>query len=109
MKSLVMKSIYAGLGVLGTGKHSVEHLARHLSKQADLSQKEGEKIAHQITVHSEKAISTIQKTINSEVAKVVKVLHEATRPAKKTKVVAKKSKRKAARKVKSAVEAGGAA
>ena len=33
MKSMVIKSIYAGLGVIGTGKHSVEHLARTLARR----------------------------------------------------------------------------
>jgi polyhydroxyalkanoate synthesis regulator phasin len=103
MKSLVMKSIYAGLGLLGTGKQSVEHLARELAKKAQLSEKEGEKIARELSHRSEKAIGTVQKTLNTEVSKVVKALHDATKTARKAKAHAStqvKLKRHAARRPK---------
>ena len=88
MKSIVMKSIYAGLGLLGTGKQSVQHIGRELAKRANLSEKEGEKIARELSHQSEKAIGTIQKTLNAEVTKVVKALHTATKTVKKGKAAA---------------------
>ncbi len=96
MKSMFMKSIYAGLGLIGTGKQSVEHLGRELAKRANLSEKEGEKVARQLRQHSEKAISSLQKSLNAEVNKVVKAVHAATasKVASKPKT---KSKRPAAR------------
>ncbi|HET6248104.1 MAG TPA: hypothetical protein VFE47_10445 [Tepidisphaeraceae bacterium] len=78
MKSVVMKSIYAGLGLLGTGKESVEEIGRKLAKQASLSEKDGEKIARQLRSKSEKAINSLQKTLESEVKKVVNALHPIT-------------------------------
>jgi polyhydroxyalkanoate synthesis regulator phasin len=100
MKSLVMKSIYTGLGMLGSGTHSVEHLARALAKKAQLSEAEGEKIARELSHRSEKAIGTVQKTLNSEVSKVVKALHDATRAVRKAKAAPHKAKRRTARRPK---------
>jgi polyhydroxyalkanoate synthesis regulator phasin len=99
MKSLVTKSIYAGLGLLGTGKRSVEMIGRELAKKANLSEKEGEKIARQLSHQSDRAIGTIQKTLNKEVTKVVKALHVATNTAKKRKTTspAKRKRRTSAR------------
>jgi LPS O-antigen subunit length determinant protein (WzzB/FepE family) len=79
MKSLVMKSIYAGLGLLGTGKDSVAQLGRKLAKQVNVSEKDGAKIARQLRARSEKAISALQKTFDAEVNRVVHALHVATR------------------------------
>jgi hypothetical protein len=79
MKSLVMKSIYAGLGLLGTGKESVAQLGRKLAKQVNVSEKDGAKIARQLRARSEKAISALQKTFDTEVNRVVHALHVATR------------------------------
>lgn len=101
MKSLVMKSIYAGLGLLGTGKQSVEHLGRELAKRANLSEKEGEKVARQLRHQSEKAIGTLQKSLNAEVTKVVKAIHSATATKASRKPKAK-AKRRPARRAKSA-------
>lgn len=101
MKSMFIKSIYAGLGLIGTGKQSVEHLGRELAKRADLSEKEGEKVARQLRQHSEKALATLQKSLNAEVNKVVKAIHTATG----TKAGSKpkpKAKRRPARRAKSA-------
>ena len=97
MKSMVMKSIYAGLGMLGTGKHSIEHLAKEISKRAQLSEKEGEKIAKDLRHRSERAIGTVQKTLNSEVGKVVKALKDATETAKRKTGTHAKAKRPARR------------
>jgi len=83
MKSLVMKSIYAGLGLLGEGKKSVQQLAHELARKANVSEKEGERIAKQLRHHSEKAIHTIQKTLNAEVNMAVKAIHAATKTTKK--------------------------
>jgi hypothetical protein len=79
MKSIVMKSIYAGLGLLGTGKDTVAQLGRKLAKQVNISEKDGAKIARQLRARSEKAINALQKTFDVEVNKVVHALHVATR------------------------------
>ena len=96
MKSLVMKSIYAGLGLLDSGKSTVEQLGRKLAKQADLSEKDGERIARDLRARSEKAIHAVHKTMETEVTKVVKAFHAATQElvgsgAKKT---AKRTRRR---------------
>jgi hypothetical protein len=79
MNSLVMKSIYAGLGLLGNGKETVEQLGRKLAKRADLSEKDGEKIARTLRKRSEKAILALEKTLEDEVSKVVNGFHAATK------------------------------
>jgi polyhydroxyalkanoate synthesis regulator phasin len=79
MKSIVMKSIYAGLGLLGTGKETVEELGRKLAKQADISEKDGEKIARHLQSQSKKAVDFVHKTMETEVNRVVDALHAATR------------------------------
>ena len=84
MKSLVMKSIYAGLGLLGTGKETVEELGRKLAKQADLSEKDGEKIARHLQAQSKKAVDFMHKTMEAEVNRVVGAYHTATRQMSST-------------------------
>ena len=81
MKSIVMKSIYAGLGLLGSGKESVEQLGRKLARQANISEKDGERIARDLRRRSEKAIGVLNKALESEVTKVVNALgaHTAKR------------------------------
>jgi len=79
MKSIVTKSIYAGLGLLGSGKETVEQLGRKLARQADLSEKDGERIARQLRARSEKAVHAVHKTLETEVTKVVKAFQAATR------------------------------
>ena len=104
MKSIVMKSIYAGLGLLGSGKETVEELGRNLAKQADLSEKDGEKIARHLQAQSKKAVDYVHKTIESEVNRVVDALqtakkqltptatHKSKPGPKKSRPTAKKSK-----------------
>jgi hypothetical protein len=88
MKNLVTKSIYAGLGLLGSGKESVEQLGRKLAKQADISEKEGEKIARQLQERSHRAAKIIQDTLEKEVNLVISAFnavgHQAA-PHKKPK------------------------
>jgi len=100
MKSVVMKSIYAGLGMLGSGKETVEQIGRKLAKKANLSEKDGERIARDLRVRSEKAITSLQKTLDKEVHKVVKALH-STSGKRKTSGKAKSRKAKARRPAKS--------
>jgi hypothetical protein len=87
MKSLVMKSIYAGLGLLGTGKETVEDLGRALAKRADLSEKDGEKIVRTLRANSAKAVQVMRETLDAEVSKVVNAFHaaakELTQPSEK--------------------------
>lgn len=78
MKSLVMKSVYAGLGLLGSGKETVEELGRKLARQANISEKDGERIARQLRSRSEKAIHALNKALEKEVTSVVDALHAAT-------------------------------
>ena len=78
MKSLLQKTVYAGLGLLGTGKQTIDQLGRELSKKANLSEKEGQKVARQLRSRSEKAIKSLRKTLDAEVNKVVHALHVAT-------------------------------
>jgi polyhydroxyalkanoate synthesis regulator phasin len=78
MKSLLQKTVYAGLGLLGTGKQTINQLGRELSKKANLSEKEGQKVARQLRSRSEKAIKSLRKTLDTEVDKVVHALHVAT-------------------------------
>jgi len=79
MKSIVTRSIYAGLGLLGSGKETVQQLGRKLARQANVSEKEGEKIARQLRARSEKAIHTLNKTLAAEVSKIVEALNTATK------------------------------
>jgi polyhydroxyalkanoate synthesis regulator phasin len=72
MKNIVMKSIYAGLGLLGSGTETVKELGRELARHADLSEKEGEKLAKQLRSKSEQAMHSLRKTLETEVSKVVK-------------------------------------
>ncbi len=79
MKSLLQRTVYAGLGLLGTGKQTIDQLGRELSKKANLSEKEGQKVARQLRARSEKAIKSLRKSLDTEVNKVVHALHVATR------------------------------
>jgi hypothetical protein len=78
MKSLIMKSVYASLGLLNSGKDTVEQLGRNLAKIADLSEKDGEAVARRLRARSDKAIRGLQKTIRVEVNKAVNAIHAAT-------------------------------
>ena len=62
MKSIVMKSIYTGLGLLGSGKETVEELGRKLARQANLSEQDGKKIARQLRARSQKAVDALHKS-----------------------------------------------
>jgi hypothetical protein len=77
MKSLLLRSVYAGLGLLHSGKETVEQLGRELAKKADLSERDGEVIARRMRARSSKAIKGLDKKLRSEVGKVVDALHEA--------------------------------
>ena len=100
MKSLVMKSIYAGLGLIGSGTETVEQLGRKLARQVNISEKDGERIARQLRSRSEKTIRSLNKSLEKEVTKIVGALHAAAasgssggkrkkRPAKSKKRTAK--------------------
>ena len=77
MKSLVMKSIYAGLGLIGSGTETVEQLGRKLAKQVNVSEKDGERIARQLRSRSEKAIRALNKSLEKEATRIVDALHAA--------------------------------
>jgi hypothetical protein len=79
MKQVIMKSVYAGLGLLNTGKQTVEQLGRKIAEAADLSEKDGEKVARRLRVQSDKAINSLHKILQTEVKKTVGALHTAAR------------------------------
>jgi hypothetical protein len=110
MKSIITKSIYAGLGLIGTGKDTIEELGRKVARKVNVSEKDGEKIARQLRSKSQKAISSIQKTLDAEVNKVAHALHLSIHPnvaaAKKAKASAKpKARRHGKAKAKSSAKA----
>lgn len=79
MKDLVLKTFYAGLGLLDSGKETAQELGRKLAKQADISERDGERIARTLQQRSQKAAKALHKTLDVEVGKVVQALQEATR------------------------------
>ena len=100
MKSLVMKSIYTGLGLIGSGTETVEQLGRKLAKHVNVSEKDGERIARQLRSKSQKAIAALNKSLDKEVTKIVDALHSAassgSRAGKRKKHPAKRKKTRAA-------------
>jgi hypothetical protein len=94
-----MKSIYAGLGLIGSGTESVEQLGRKLARQVNVSEKDGERIARQLRARSQKAISALNKSLEKEVTRIVDALHVAAAGgsgAKRRKRPAKSKKTRAA-------------
>src|SRR5262252_5838129 len=77
MNDLVRKTILTGLGLVETGTKAAEKLGRELAQQAELSEKEGQKLAKRLRERSEKAIVSLRKTVDAEVSKVVEILHGA--------------------------------
>lgn len=92
-----MRSVYAGLGLLGSGTETVEQLGRKLARQAAISEKDGERIARNLQAKSAKAVKSLQQMMESESAKVVSAVraatHELTKSAPK-KQAPKRAKRK---------------
>jgi hypothetical protein len=78
MKSIFMRSVYAGLGLLGTGTETVEQLGRKLAKKAAVSEKEGERIARRLQVQSAKAFRSVQQMMDQESKKVIHAVRAAT-------------------------------
>jgi hypothetical protein len=97
MKSLVMKSIYAGLGLIGSGTETVEQLGRKLARQVNVSEKDGERIARQLRSRSEKAIRALNKSLEKEVTRIVDGLHAAASGSAGAKRKKRSGKRKKAR------------
>ena len=79
MNSLFMKSVYTGLGLLGSGRESLEQLGKKLAKQADLSEKDGQRIARELRTRTEKAITSAQKSLESEVGRIIRAVQAATK------------------------------
>lgn len=96
-----MRSIYAGLGLVGSGAETVEQLGKKLAKQAAISEKEGERIARKIQLQSTKAAQTVQHLMEQESARVVNAVKaatkELTKPTPKPAKRAHRAKRKASR------------
>ncbi|HWB52778.1 MAG TPA: hypothetical protein VG722_01240 [Tepidisphaeraceae bacterium] len=77
MRNLIVKSVYAGLGVLGSGKKTVEDLGHELARRADLSEKDGRKIAQRLRSRADKAITEVHRVLEKEIKKTVNALHSA--------------------------------
>ena len=77
MKSIVKKTLYTGLGILGAGKDAIENLGKDLAKKAKVSEQEGEILAKQLEAKSRKAIASIRKTVDAEVTTVAATIHSA--------------------------------
>ena len=88
MKSLIKRTIYAGLGFLGEGTDAVKNLSEELRKKADVSAMKGEQIARKIQAQSIKAAKAIRQTLDAEVSTVADAIHETIRED----VAVKKSK-----------------
>src|SRR5579862_8000258 len=78
MKSIVMKSVYAGLGLIGSGTETIQEFGRKLAKRAKISEKDGERIARKIRSRSERAAQTLNKLLDREVSAMVDSLHAAS-------------------------------
>lgn len=89
MRSKVMKAVYTGLGLMDTGRKSIESLARQLAEKAAISEEDGEKIAIRLRARSDKALAALHKTMDVKMQKVIHSLHSATR-ADLRKLAAKK-------------------
>jgi polyhydroxyalkanoate synthesis regulator phasin len=85
MKSIIKKSIYAGLGILSDGASVAQALGKELAKRTDVSEAEGERVARKLSVESRRAVRTLQKSVDSEVSKIADKLHATLRPSRKTK------------------------
>jgi polyhydroxyalkanoate synthesis regulator phasin len=79
MKDFLLKSIYTGIGLIGNGKDSVEKLGKKLAEQADISEKEGERIARDLQKRSQRAATALHKAMDVEVSKVVGALKDAAK------------------------------
>lgn len=75
MKSIILKSVYAGLGMAGAGKEKMEQLTRQLAEKADVNAKDGQKIARDLRARFDKAINALQKRIEADVKKTADILH----------------------------------
>lgn len=85
MKSLIKRTVYAGLGFLGDGAAAAKNLGHELSRKARVSEVEGERIARKLQAQSSTAAKSIRKTIDAEVRKVADAIHETLREDVETK------------------------
>lgn len=74
-----MKSVYAGLGLIGSGAETVEELGRKLARKAKISEKDGERIAKKLRARSERATRTLNRVLEREVSSMVDSLHAHTK------------------------------
>jgi hypothetical protein len=77
MKSIIKRTIYAGLGLLGDGTTTVRNLGKELARKANVSEVEGEKIARKLQAQSRTAVKSIRKTLDVEVAKIASAMRTA--------------------------------
>jgi polyhydroxyalkanoate synthesis regulator phasin len=79
MRSKILKAVYTGLGLVDTGRKSIEVLARQLAEKAAISEEDGEQVALKLRARSNKALKDLHKTMDAKVQKVIETLHAATR------------------------------
>lgn len=77
MKSMIKRTIYASLGLLGDGTNAIKNLGKELARKANVSEVEGEKIARMLEAKSRTAVKSIRKTLDAEVTKVADAMHAA--------------------------------
>jgi len=70
---LVKKSALIGLGALSITKEKIEKLVKHMEKQGHVSEKEGRTLVKQLLKQSKKHVGTMQKVIEKEVDRALKM------------------------------------
>jgi polyhydroxyalkanoate synthesis regulator phasin len=91
MKSIIKKTIYAGLGLVSDGADAVKTLGHELVRKANVTEAEGERLAREFHARSSKAVKSIRRTLDAEVTMVADAIHAAIREdvaTKKSKPVA---------------------
>lgn len=79
MKSIIKRTIYVGLGLVGDGTDAVNSLAQELAKKANVSEAEGEKVARKLQARSIKAVRSIRRMLDAEVTTVADAIHATIR------------------------------
>jgi prophage DNA circulation protein len=79
MKSIIKRTIYTGLGLVGNGTDAVNNLVQELAKKANISEAEGEKVARKLQARSIKAVRSIRRMLDAEVTTVADAIHATIR------------------------------
>jgi prophage DNA circulation protein len=79
MKSIIKRTIYTGLGLVGNGTDAVNNLVQELAKKANISEAEGEKVARKLQARSIMAVRSIRRMLDAEVTTVADAIHATIR------------------------------